>query len=147
MFQSTPSKRKETWTFAISSIMITCFNPLLPSGRRRLSLSDCLKLYNVSIHSFQAEGDRLIVAQRDNFICFNPLLPSGRRPLLTTVLEGTLAFQSTPSKRKETSCPRSTGTCQMFQSTPSKRKETYHTCFDTSTYFSFQSTPSKRKET
>ena len=57
---------------------------------------------NISIHSFQTEGDH------------DALLPS----------HATEEFQSTPSKRKETSCLNSPSFFGTFQSTPSKRKET-----------------------
>ena len=56
MFQSTPSKRKETIILQIRKHML-----------------------DVSIHSFQAEGDNYIVRRECMQVCFNPLLPSGRR--------------------------------------------------------------------
>ena len=124
MFQSTPSKRKETNR----------------QGQKRIGEA-------VSIHSFQAEGDITETVIKLRRVCFNPLLPSGRRPTSLKLLLLCLVFQSTPSKRKETSNFRLTlRLCECFNPLlPSGRRP--KTTIANTTILPFQSTPSKRKET
>jgi len=124
MFQSTPSKRKETNR----------------QGQKRIGEA-------VSIHSFQAEGDITETVIKLRRVCFNPLLPSGRRPKTTIANTTILPFQSTPSKRKETIVPaqNNVGVFGFNPLLPSGRRHWKIVIY----HFRgmFQSTPSKRKET
>jgi len=81
MFQSTPSKRKETKEKLLSVSNNGCFNPLLPSGRRR---------------GIRSEEHHRILFQST---------PSKRKetPVSFLLPPFLFEFQSTPSKRKETS--------------------------------------------
>jgi len=106
MFQSTPSKRKETQnnnrkhyniTVSIHSFQAegddsSCAKQCrrfwfqsTPSKRKETLENSYLSFQrDVSIHSFQAEGDISIDAKVSETISFNPLLPSGRRQQLCT---------------------------------------------------------------
>ena len=171
-FQSTPSSRKVTAVRSGRLSPVLNFNPHLPRGRWRLMLAvlpgfhchfnphlprgrwlknynDLLKLYNISIHTFLAEGDLIVRPQKylsKNFnphlprgrwrtttwcfkcyvIYFNPHLPRGRWPRRAQKAARRRLFQSTPSSRKVTMI---TGyekrSSDWFQSTPSSRKVTY----------------------
>ena len=101
------------------------FNPHLPRGRWLKNYNDLLKLYNISIHTFLAEGDLIVRPQKylsKNFnphlprgrwrtttwcfkcyvIYFNPHLPRGRWPWSQNDDIMSPIFQSTPSSRKVT---------------------------------------------
>ena len=80
LFQSTPSKRKETSASHAVSTVVRSFNPLLPSGRRH-SLS-CASTGQNSFQSTPSKRKETIreLVHRCNIHRFNPLLPSGRRP-------------------------------------------------------------------
>ena len=147
MFQSTPSKRKETWPpkrlFLFKCVSIHSFQA---EGDLRTDNGQVSPVV-VSIHSFQAEGDICRTTKTRIYKCFNPLLPSGRRPQRRDAQGRITSFQSTPSKRKET--------VWRYHVQPWRR------CFNPLLPsgrrlkerfillrpFPFQSTPSKRKET
>ena len=78
-FQSTPSLRKAT-VLAMRSGYIKC----------------------ISIHTFLAEGDLLMILLHESWNHFNPHLPCGRRRSQKGIALSGLKFQSTPSLRKAT---------------------------------------------
>ena len=124
IFQSTPSTRRETRVVALYQ-----------------------QLEDISIHSLHTEGDWKCMKRSERNEYFNPLPPHGGRPSAAKQVILTLAFQSTPSTRRETVCrldvygsipisihslhtegdqhPMRRYHCQIgFQSTPSTRRET-----------------------
>ena len=102
-FQSTPSLRKVTsytWYYRYTWYY---FNPHLPCGRWPYHWKGTKMTFNISIHTFLAEGDWMML-----LLSHHPCL-----------------FQSTPSLRKVTvQPPKYLKAAQKFQSTPSLRKVT-----------------------
>ena len=123
-FQSTPSGGKATSLSTIVQRRLTCFNPRLPGGRRRVRRWGCRARRRVSIHAFRGEGDCRVDQFADFDLVsihafrgegdpraeleliayhrFNPRLPGGRRRVHVSIRRIAPEFQSTPSGGKAT---------------------------------------------
>ena len=100
----------------------------------------------ISIHSLHTEGDEHANVSVQPTSHFNPLPPHGGRLETYHSVTDAVAFQSTPSTRRETALIVHTMCAQTFQSTPSTRRETTNNKKSGSA-MGFQSTPSTRRET
>ena len=102
------------------------FNPLPPHGGRLLSLQClCSGVIDISIHSLHTEGDAVSSAERATLQHFNPLPPHGGRldNISTDSLTADISIHSlhTEGDSKWTA---NRWSCIAFQSTPSTRRET-----------------------